>query len=325
MAHLIEINDTSVTNKTLIGALPINLELNPSNNLIYFVGEEGGGIVNGTDILRNDSLLGSNILYNPSDKLIYNEDVLYHQSNTPVVIKIINGTNVQDSLILNNENETGHLAFNPSNGLIYFANQDLNKVFMINGSKIEQTLDLNSSEQCNYDEFKVSYNPSNKLLYFTNLNKIFIINDTKLEDTIDLNIDELCDYSYIFDSPTIIAYNPNDKLMYVTDINVDNIYLINNTKLSNIIKIDDKDITVEDHTSKITYNPNNKLLYITDSNSNNLYIINQSKVLKTLKLEDSAGHLIYNPSSKMIYIINDNDYQKSLIINGTNIINLKIK
>ena len=111
--------------------------------------------------------------------------------------------------------------------------------------------------------------------------------------------------------------------MYVTDINVDNIYLLNGRKLTNIIKIDDMDISVENHTSKIAYNPSNKLVYITDSDSNNLYILNHTKVNDTLNLDDSSGHLIYNPSSKMIHLINEKDYQKSVIIKETTIINLK--
>ena len=89
-------------------------------------------------MIRNDSLLNSNILYNPSNKLIYNVDVLYHQSNNPIIIKIINDIKIQNSLILKN-NESGHLSYNPSNRLIYFANQDLNKIFMINGNKVEET------------------------------------------------------------------------------------------------------------------------------------------------------------------------------------------
>ena len=187
------------------------------------------------------------------------------------------------------------VAFDPSNGLVYVADTDVNTLFMLNGSGIagNYTIDtffMNEEFKIYPSIFELAYNPSNGLMYATmaNSSSIYVFNGTLLAGLIPLGNSSAQGSISQQDRYQLgeIAYDSSNGLMYVSVFGPV-IFLINGFKVVGTIN------TGIPSSSGLVYDPINGYIYMTDYSGgfqtpNAVTAIYGSKVMGNVDLDNST-------------------------------------
>ena len=136
-----------------------NLAYNPSNHYIYAINTAYGKIfvINDQQIIKSlDTGLSKvdYLTYNPSNGYMYGVDKDFLHN-----ILVINGSEIINTIQLDESAKIDFLAYNPSNGYMYGADSNGKKVMVLHDQELERKINIG------YKVDFLAYNPTNELIY----------------------------------------------------------------------------------------------------------------------------------------------------------------
>ena len=276
-----------------VGADPVDLAFNPSNNEIYVSNAISSTIslISGTNVVGTVkvNLIPGELIFNPS-----NNDI-YVTTSVPDTITVISGTTIVGT-ITTSQFPTG-LIFNPFNNDVYVSNDGSDTVSVISGTNVIATTSVGSFPTW------FGYNPSNKDVYVSNeqSSTVSVISGTTTIGAVKTG-----------SGPSTFAYNPSNKYMYVVTGGSDSVSAILNTSVVG-------SIPAGIEPNAIAFNPSNNDIYVTSYGSNTVTVISGKSVVGTVSVGSHPSRIAFDPYNNDIYVVNSGSNTVS-VISDTNLV-----
>ena len=182
-------------------------------------------------------------------------------------------------------NDPRGVAYDPSNGYMYVANQDSGAVNVISGTSVVASITGLSNPA------GIAYNPGNGYMYVTSYGggtAVNVISGTSVIATIPVG-----SYS------EGVAYDPGNGDMYVANWGSGTVNVISGTSVVGTIN-------GLSHPFQIAYNPSNGYMYVTDYTGSAVTMISGTAVVGSpITVGTEPLGIAYNPSNGYMYVSNN--------------------
>ena len=188
------------------------------------------------------------------------------------------------------------MAYDPSNGDIYVANNNYNSVSVINNNTVIANISVGR------EPVYIAYDSFNGCMYVTNggTSNVTVFNATTYQSVASINFSS-------YGASWGITYNPFNKNIYLVIFSNNTILVINSS--TNTIT---GRIWVGQCPYEILYDPENNYMYVTNDESSDIYVIDSStnKVIATISLGywGQYGYIrmpwgmAYDPQTHLLYV-----------------------
>lgn len=252
------------------------------------------------------------VVFNPSNNLIYVTNYGFwgpegHGSTWGNTVSIISGEDVINTITVGFGPSA--IAYNPSNKLVYVANEYSGTVSAIDSNTHSVRFEVRVSD-VDYGPWGITYNPLDNNMYVTNYGDFNFRTPTVAVIRNDMHIHDI----YVNSVPCAIAFSPQYKKIYVT---------INeppwNKPTSQSIVVIDADPTNGDTYQHvidtltfdglnrpfgIAYNPQDKNMYVTNSGGNTVSVLSDTTLVDTINVGEWPLGIAYHPTEQKMIVAN---------------------